>query len=153
MTTPSFPILLIEDDANDVFFFERAYQKSGIPNALEVVKDGQSAVDRLSGVGEYADRVAHPLPRLIVLDLNLPVRNGLEVLQWLRAQRGRPYPVVIVLTSSSDPRDIEEAYAAGANSYLVKAGDPNQLGALVELIKTYWLAHNRLPPADARRSA
>ena len=149
MTTPPFPVLLVEDDANDVFFFERAYSKAEIPNPLLVVNDGQSAVDLLSGTGGYAERT---MPGIVVLDLNLPVRNGLEVLQWMQSALPRPLPIVIILTSSTDPRDIADAYAAGANSYLVKAGDPTQLTALVGLIQAYWLKQNRMPPkTEARR--
>ena len=151
MTTQPFPVLLVEDDANDVFFFERAYTKAEIPNPLLVVNDGQAAVDLLSQARSPIERAQQSMPGIVVLDLNLPVRNGLEVLQWMQSSLRRPLPIVIVLTSSTDPRDIADAYAAGANSYLVKAGDPNQLISLVSLIQAYWLRQNRMPPqVDAR---
>ena len=81
-----FPILLVEDDENDVFFFKRAVERSGITHPLLVVRDGQDAVHYLGGTGDYSDRTTYPAPRLVVLDLNLPVKHGLQVLKWMRSQ-------------------------------------------------------------------
>lgn len=140
------PILLVEDDENDAFFFERAVKKTGLPHALRVVRDGQEAIHYLGGTGNYTDRAAHPLPGLLVLDLNLPVKHGLEVLQWLRARPETRSIVVIVLTSSIDVLDLHEAYSFGANSYLVKPADPNDLTNVVEAVRQYWLTLNAPPP-------
>jgi CheY-like chemotaxis protein len=141
------PILLVEDDANDVFFFDRAVKKVGIAHPLHVTQDGQQAIDYLAGNGEFADRARYPKPGLIVLDLNLPVKHGLEVLKWIRQNRDTHTTVVIVLTSSGAELDMHEAYALGANSYLVKPADPTALATVVDAIKTYWLTFNRPPPA------
>ena len=140
------PLLLVEDDENDAFFFERALKKAGIAQSLRVVRDGQEAIHYLGGSGPFTDRSAHPLPQLVMLDLNLPVKNGLEVLKWLRSEAATQNLVVIVLTSSVDVLDLHEAYALGANSYLVKPSDPNELTGILEVIKAYWLRLNAVPP-------
>jgi len=146
MTPQDKSILLVEDDANDVFFFERALGKIGFPTeSLRVVNDGEAAISYLSGTGQYSDRTAYPIPALIFLDLKMPRKTGMEVLAWLRAQPALlPVPVV-VLTSSKHSVEIEEAYRLRANSYLVKAV---QLDELVETLKTaisYWLKMNTTP--------
>lgn len=146
MKKPLLPILLVEDDANDVFFFTRAVGKAGIANPLVTVADGQQAIHYLGGTGPYTDRASHPLPALVVLDLNLPVKHGLEVLTFLRANPEAAHTIVVVLTSSIDALDMHEAYALGANSYIVKPADPNQLSAVVEAFRSYWLTLNSPPP-------
>lgn len=146
MNPGPFTILLVEDDENDAFFFERALKKAGVPHPLRIARDGQDAVHYLGATGNYGDRAAHPLPGLVVLDLNLPVKHGLEVLKWLRGRPETQNLVVIVLTSSTDILDRHEAYTLGANSYLVKPADPNQLTSVVEALKLYWLALNAPPP-------
>lgn len=142
----NFPILLVEDDENDVFFFKRAVEKAGITHPLLVVRDGQDAVHYLGGTGDYSDRTIYPAPRLVVLDLNLPVKHGLQVLEWIRSQPATNNVIVLVLTSSMDVLDMHEAYSLGANAYLVKPADPNELGALVDSIKQFWLGLNAPPP-------
>lgn len=139
-------ILLVEDDENDVFFFQRAVEKAGVENPLQVVRDGREAVNYLSGKDGYSDRTLHPLPGLIILDLNLPHRNGLEVLQAIRADPATTTTVVVVFTSSSSERDAHEAYALGANSYLVKPSNPERIVELVGLLKLYWITTNHEPP-------
>lgn len=144
--TSLFPILLVEDDENDVFFFKRAFEKAAIPHPLHVVRDGQDAIHYLAGTGDYTDRTRHPAPRLIVLDLNLPVKHGLQVLQWVRSQPNTHNAIVIVLTSSMDVLDMHEAYSFGANAYVVKPADPNELTGLVAAIRQFWLVLNAPPP-------
>jgi CheY-like chemotaxis protein len=141
------PILLIEDDENDIFFFERAAKKAEIRQPLVIVRDGREAV-------EYFQKLSppNPIPCLIVLDLNLPQRNGLEVLEWIRAQPLPKIVPVVVLTSSTSDKDIQQAYEMGANSYLIKPGDPDKLVALVKLAKEYWLTANQSPPRPALTS-
>lgn len=143
---PLFPILLVEDDENDVFFFKRAVEKAAILHPLRVVRDGQDAIHYLGGTGEYTDRTLHPAPRLVVLDLNLPVKHGLQVLQWIRSQPGTHNVIVIVLTSSMDVLDMHDAYSFGANAYVVKPADPNELTSLVATIRQFWLGLNAPPP-------
>ncbi len=135
-------ILLIEDDANDVFLMQRALRKAEVPNPLQVVGDGDEAVEYLSGTGRYADRAANPLPVLVLLDLKLPRKNGLEVLQWLRGQQALRRLPVVVLTSSKEPADVNRAYDYGANSYLVKPLGFDALLNLVRSLNVYWLSLN-----------
>lgn len=141
------PILLVEDDKNDVFFFQRAMEEAAFACPLRVARDGGEAIDYLSGTGAFADRVQFPLPCLVLLDLNLPRRHGLEVLQWIRGNAPDPAVPVIVLTSSTSDRDVREAYRLGANSYLSKPSGAGNLVALVRALDAYWFHHHRFTPA------
>jgi CheY-like chemotaxis protein len=144
-------ILLVDDDSTDVFLLRRAFQRAGMANRLEVVTDGEQAMAYLAGQGVYADRERHPVPSLVLLDIKLPRKSGLEVLTWLRQQpRLRSLPVVM-LTSSAQAADIGLAYDAGATVYHVK---PSGLDELVELVRTL-NAHSAVwteTGARARRS-
>ena len=139
------PILLIEDDENDVFFFRRAMDKSRMVTPLEVARDGQEAIDYLKGAGKFADRLEFPLPCLLLLDLKLPFVMGLDVLKWIRLQPDLPV-VVLILSSSQEQADIAKAYRLGANGYLVKPPEPGKLQDLVRAINDFWLKQNISPP-------
>jgi CheY-like chemotaxis protein len=141
-------ILLVEDDANDIFFMRSAMKSVGLADQLHVAGDGQHAIDYLAGTGKYGDRAQFPLPDLILLDLKLPAVMGMEVLRWVREQRALDLVMVLVLTSSSLESDVRSAYRAGANSYLVKPNRPQELLHMVELIAEYWLNLNR-PTAES----
>jgi CheY-like chemotaxis protein len=138
-------ILLVEDNTTDVLLVRRALTRAGITNPVAVVADGDSAVDYLAGSGAYADRERHPLPVLVLLDLKLPRRSGLEVLAWLRAQPDLRRTPVVVLTSSQQRPDVNRAYDLGANSYLVKPVEFNALQRMLEDVNAYWLALNTMP--------
>ena len=128
-------ILYAEDEANDIFFLELALQNAGSPHALHSVADGRQAIEYLSGLGPYADRSLHPLPQLVLLDINMPKASGLEVLEWIRQEpRFKSLPVVI-LTSSSRPEDREKAHQLGADDYLLKPSDPRNLVQIVESLQ------------------
>src|SRR5689334_4618725 len=99
-------ILLVEDTENDVFFFDRALKRKGIKHPVQVVEDGEAAVDYLSGKGVYADRQKYPFPSVIFLDINLPKRTGHEVLGWYRNEKTLPYIPVVMLSSSSQEQDM-----------------------------------------------
>ena len=99
----------------------------------------------LAGTGQFAERVRWPLPGLVLLDLKLPRRSGLEVLDWLRSQSGLRRIPVVVLTSSREVPDVDRAYDLGANSYLVKPGSPADLVAMVQALAGYWLHWNEAP--------
>ncbi len=142
-------ILHAEDDPNDVVLVELAFRKTKTDSKLVVVNDGEQAVSYLSGEGDYSDRAIHPFPALMLLDLKLPRKSGLEVLAWMRSQ---PQPhvrrlPVLMLTSSNQPRDIDAAYDLGVNSYLVKPGDLSVLSELLKTIDQYWLGYNMKPGA------
>jgi len=145
-------ILLAEDDPNDVLLIQRALQRSNIVNPLQVVRDGADAVAYLNGDLQYGDRERYPLPVLLLMDLKMPRKSGLEVLEWLRQQTGglRRLPVV-VLTSSNQSLDINRAYDLGANSYLVKPAGFDSLLELVKNLDMYWLILNEKPELSAAR--
>jgi len=139
------PILLVEDNPDDVLFLERALRGGDIAVPLRVVTDGASALDYLAGRGDYSDRVAHPLPALMLLDLKMPRVSGFEVLAWLRGQSQLRRLPVVVLTSSTQDDDIGRAYDLGANSYVVKPSGLKQTAAVAQQLVSYWLALNQRP--------
>jgi CheY-like chemotaxis protein len=143
MATLNQTILLVEDDANDVFFMKRAMKLAEVINPVQVASDGQQAIHYLAGTGEYSDRAKFPLPGLVLLDLKLPHVMGLDVLKWIRAQPELRTVIVLVFTSSQLAPDINKAYFLGANSYLVKPSKPEGLIEIVRQIKQYWLDLNQ----------
>ncbi len=144
-------LLLVEDDPNDVMLFRRAKDKSNLVNPLQVVEDGEAVVAYLSGQGIYADRNLYPLPTLMLLDLKLPRKSGLEVLAWLRQQPGINRLPVVVLTSSKESVDVGRAYDLGANSYLVKPVAFDKLLEMVKALGMYWLILNEKPDIHLSR--
>ena len=141
----SVPILYVEDEETDVILLQHVLAKVGVQNPLQTVKDGKLAKDYLGGTGPFADRRQHPLPGLVLLDLNLPYWSGFEVLEWTRQQPQLRRLPVVVFTSSERPDDIARAYDAGANGYLVKPNALADLTILVQAVRDFWLLHNRLP--------
>jgi len=138
-------ILHVEDDPNDVLLVGLAFRKAGLGVNLQVVNDGEQAVQYLAGEGGYADRHAFPVPALVLLDVKLPRRSGLEVLGWVRGREELRRLPIVMLTSSNQAADVNRAYDLMANSYLVK---PSALEELVEVIKKitgYWLELNVKP--------
>lgn len=146
MNTPTPTILLVEDDANDVLLLQRALRKSNLKSHMQVASDGELATSYLCGEGDFADRATYPLPSLVVLDLKLPRKSGLEVLEWIRQQK-RPLNLlpVVILTSSRQARDIDKAYELGANFYHVKPGEFDRLLDIVKSLDTYWFFLNETP--------
>jgi two-component system response regulator len=143
-------ILLAEDNADDVALTQRALTKAKVANRLDVVSNGQEAVDYLFGTGAYAEEKP-PLPCLILLDLNMPKLGGLEVLQRLRAdERTRLIPTVI-LTTSREESDLMAGYRLGANSYIRKPVDFAQFADAIQQLGMYWLVLNEPPPGKASR--
>jgi CheY-like chemotaxis protein len=140
-------ILLVEDDPNDVFIMKRAMKQAEIGNPLQVAVDGQDALDYLAGAKKYSDRDRHPLPSLIFLDLKLPYKNGFEVLKWIREHPPLDTTLVLILTSSSEERDIQETYRLGARSFLVKPPTQKMLVELMASLKNYWIGHNEASAA------
>jgi CheY-like chemotaxis protein len=139
-------ILQVEDDENDIFFLKRAFKDAGINNPVQAVSDGQMAIDYLAGTGEFADRERYPLPGLVLLDLRVPKRNGLEVLAWLRSQPQFRSLVVIVFSTSALPSDIALAYGLGANSYIEKPMDVHGRRDFVHFLKGWWIGYNKFAP-------
>jgi CheY-like chemotaxis protein len=147
------PILLVEDDENDVFFMEHALKESGLPNQLMVVRNGRDAIHYLAGEGIYADRERFPRVGLVLLDLSLPFVGGMDVLSWLQQQPFAGELVVVVLTASTNPSDIEKAVALGAAEYQVKPSNGLQLVPLLREVAARWLAGPLVvdPPAARGR--
>ena len=141
---PQGTILLAEDYADDITLLQRAFQRTEITD-VAVVRTGDQAIDYLCGQGNYADRQAHPFPSLVLIDIKMPRRSGLEVLQWIRQESPFKRLPVVVLTSSQNIKDINEAYDLGANSYLAKPTDFQQLVKLVQAFAEYWFSISRLP--------
>jgi len=137
-------ILLVEDNEDDVFLMKRALREAGITNPLRVLNDGLEAIDYLGGTGPFALREPLPAQVLVLLDLKLPRRSGHEVLEWIRQQPQFAKLIVIILTSSSEPVDLNRAYRAGANSYVVKPPTATQLLELTEAFKLWWLTQDRV---------
>jgi CheY-like chemotaxis protein len=149
MNLEGYTILLVEDDPNDVLLIERAFRRANLANPLRVVGDGEAALAYLSGELPYTDRDRYPMPLMILLDLKLPRKSGLEVLAWLRQQPGLKRLPVVVLTSSREASDINRAYDLGANSYLVKPVDFDALLDMVKNLNLYWLLLNEKPEVSA----
>lgn len=141
-------ILYAEDEGDDIFFLEYALQTAASPYKLQAVPDGQTAIEYLAGEGVFADRARYPVPALILLDINMPKKNGLEALKWIRQQRRFKTLPVLMLTSSTRSEDMDKARELGADDYLSKPSDPLKLVELVKAFHDRWLS----APAAASRS-
>jgi len=141
-------ILLAEDQEDFIVLIAKAFKDAGISNPLYTVRDGDEAIAYLSGEGPYSNRQEYPLPDLLLLDLKMPKRDGFEVIQWIRSQPSLKALRIVVLTSSEQIRDVNRAYALGANSFLVKPGDFTNLQYLSRTIRDYWLEMSKAPESD-----
>ena len=138
-------ILLVEDNPDDELLTRRTLKKSNICNEVVVARDGAEALDYLFGTGEYEGRDLNVMPQVILLDLNLPKLDGLEVLRRLRAdERTRLLPTVI-LTSSREQQDLIDGYGLGANSYVPKPVDVGRFRAAVLELGLYWVVLHGTP--------
>ena len=139
-------ILLVEDNRDDEALTLRAFKKSPIENTVVVVRDGAEALDFLFCRGIYADRDPDEMPHIILLDLNLPKVDGLEVLRQVRAEKRTRLLPIVILTSSNEERDLIEGYGLGANSYVRKPVDFDRFVEAAQNLGVYWLVSNRAPP-------
>ena len=138
-------ILLVEDNPDDEALTLRALKKHNVVNEIVVAHDGAEALELLFATGACAEREAMPLPQVVLLDLKLPKVDGLEVLRRIREdERTKRLPVVI-LTSSTEERDIVESYGLGANSYVRKPVDFDQFVQAAGQLGLYWLILNEVP--------
>ena len=144
-------ILLVEDDEEDILLLRRAFRNAYIANPLIEVRDGQAAIQYLSGEGDYADRTRYPIPFLMLLDLRLPKLSGFEVIAWIREQPQLANLIVVVLTASDHVPDVTKARDLGANSYLVKPGNFEELVQMVKRIQGRWLLLESLPESMVSR--
>jgi CheY-like chemotaxis protein len=132
-------ILVAEDEQIDAFILEEAFRKLALPARLMIVRDGQEAVNYLSGHGCYADRHNYPVPRLVVLDLKMPRMDGFDVLAWLAERPEFKALPRIILSSSSHESDMQRARQLGAAHYYVKPNSLQQLSELLQDICRRWL--------------
>jgi two-component system response regulator len=140
-------ILLVEDTEDDVELTLRAFRRSNFANPIVVARDGAEALDYLFGTGEYADRDSGALPAVVLLDLQLPKIDGLEVLRRIRDDARTALIPIVILTSSREERDRADGYARGANSYIQKPVDFTAFVDAVGQLGVYWLLLNEPPPA------
>jgi CheY-like chemotaxis protein len=135
-------ILLVEDNPDDVELTRLAFDEARVANTIIVVGDGAEALDYLFARGAYAHRDASALPSIVLLDLNLPKIDGREVLQAIRSNELTRTLPVVVLTTSTEPFDVEASYALGVNSYIQKPVDFEQFVWAVKQVGLYWLVLN-----------
>jgi CheY-like chemotaxis protein len=138
-------ILLAEDSEDDVYMLRRAFEQAGIELPLQVVSDGEQAVAYLTGQGKFANRAEYPLPDLFLLDLKMPRKNGFEVLLWLRQHPTLAPLRTIVLTTSEEIRDVNRAYAMGANSFLTKPLDFTDFKNTLQEMFNFFLVKAKAP--------
>jgi CheY-like chemotaxis protein len=138
-------ILIAEDNDDDVRILQSALKKAGLTNPVQICRDGQDVIHYLKAEGPYADRTRFPFPRLMILDIKMPKLTGFDVLRWLRGHPDCSVIPCIVFSSSSEERDVIEAYRLGANAYFTKPGGYDELAAMFKLINDFWSIAS-LPP-------
>jgi CheY-like chemotaxis protein len=141
-------ILVVEDEEDSIILLENAFRKAQFVHPVHRVSHGALAMEYLSNAIDPKKRTV-PLPALVLLDLNVPLVSGLELIRWIRAHPVLHSMIVIVFTASTEPKDIANAYRAGANSYLVKPTTVNALREIALEIRNYWLRLN-VPPNEPR---
>ena len=139
MDTP-LRILVAEDELNDVLLLQRAFAGAGVKAPIYFARDGQEVMDYLQGKPPFDNPVECPLPNLLMLDLKLPRVSGFEVLEWLRGHPRLNRLLVVVFSESGEPRDVTRAYSLGANAYIFKPRETDELVRIVERVQNYW--HN-----------
>jgi two-component system response regulator len=145
MTSDATKILLVEDDPQDVELTLRAFRSENVQSRIEVVRDGEEALDYLFCRGDYQARLLDQPPALVLLDLKLPKIGGLQVLHELKSSVACQSIPVIILTSSGEQRDIAESYRLGVNSYIQKPVDIGEFRRAIRTLALYWLGVNRSP--------
>jgi CheY-like chemotaxis protein len=137
------PVLLAEDNPHDVVLIRRALEETNALNPLQVVGNGAEAIEYLAGQGSYADRTTYPFPVLFLLDLKMPVVDGLEVLRWLHQHPEIPRKLpVVVLSSTELPNETQIAYAMDIQACIVKPLGYAELRERVRILKEYWLDYD-----------
>jgi CheY-like chemotaxis protein len=140
-------LLLVDDSDDDLLFMRQAFKVAGFNASLREIHDGEEAIAYLKGEGSYSDRTRFPLPAVMLLDLNMPRKNGFEVLAWVRAQPILKRLPIFVLTASLRVEDVERAYDLGANAFLVKPSAMSELATMTQRLRD-WLEYNHFPSLD-----
>ena len=138
-------ILLVDDSEDDRILLRRAFNKVGVMNPVHEAASGREALQYLEGVGPFQDRATYPFPGILMLDLKMPTVDGFQVLQWIRDKLVTAPFLIIVLSRLDEIRNINRAYALGANSFLTKPGEEAELQSLIRAFHDYWILRNRGP--------
>jgi CheY-like chemotaxis protein len=142
-------ILLVEDNADDIDLMLHALRRNNLANAVQIVRDGEEALDFVFCRGPYNKRRFDEIPRVIFLDLKLPKIDGLEVLRIIKSDSRTKALPIVVMTSSKEQRDMVEGYHLGVNSYIQKPVDFDHFRDLIKQLGFYWLVVNQSPPPEA----
>ncbi len=148
MTDSEVEILLVEDNPADVKLALHAFKKHKLANSVQVARDGAEALDFLFCTGAFSQRKSDRLPKVILLDLKLPLVDGLEVLRRVKSDPRTRLTPVVVMTTSREERDVVESYQLGVNSYIVKPIDFEQFSEAVRTLGLYWLLLNHPPDPE-----
>lgn len=147
MTTTDL-VLIAEDNPDDALLLQRAISKAGVPARIKIVPDGEEMLNYLQGLGSYSNRSTHPFPSIIILDLKMPRKSGLEVLKWISEKPDISVVPTIVLSASNLDRDVRAAYDLGANTYFVKPTTFEDLVDTMRMLENYWKKAARLRPGN-----
>jgi CheY-like chemotaxis protein len=145
MSHEDIEILFVEDSLDDAMLTLRAFKKSGFVNTVHHVKDGAEALDFIYAREEYATRNVKNHPKLILLDLKMPKMSGMEVLERIKSDPEFKSIPIVILTSSKEDPDIQQCYALGANSYIVKPVESENFFQVIKDIGMYWMVLSQLP--------
>jgi CheY-like chemotaxis protein len=146
-------VLVVDDSDNDRFLLRRCFKNAGFDCPLQEVGNGEEAIAYLQGEGPYGERSCFPVPSVVLLDLNMPRKNGFDVLEWMRTQPDLRGVSVFILSASARPQDVKRAHALGANAFLVKPPTVKELTDMVRSLHD-WLQHDHFPPeTDGARGA
>ena len=136
----SLHILVAEDNEDDAFILESSLKRAGLPRPTYVCQTGEQVLEYIQGHGMFSDRAKYPFPRMLILDIKMPILSGLEVLCWVRAHPHCAVIPTIILTSSAHPNDVSEAFRNGVNAYFTKPATPDEMQDLIVLIHQFWAA-------------
>jgi CheY-like chemotaxis protein len=140
-------ILLVDDSENDLFLMRRALKRAEFNVPVQEAHNGEIAISYLAGKGIYGNRNEYPSPALVLLDLNMPMKNGFDVLEWVRTQPSLRRLTIIVMTASLRPEDVDRAFELKAASYLVKPANMESLTSMARSIRD-WTQINHFPPRN-----
>jgi CheY-like chemotaxis protein len=153
MTTQANDLVLVaEDNPDDALLLRRALDKAGIRSRIKIVSDGEELLLYLQGRGAYANRESCPMPSLVILDLKMPRKGGLEVLQWMNANRDLSVVPTIVLSASNLEEDVRSAYHLGANTYFVKPSTFDELVETMKMVEAYWKKALKVRPEESSKN-
>jgi CheY-like chemotaxis protein len=134
-------ILIVDDSSDDVLLLQRAFRRCNLAHPIIIVSDGEEAIAYLSGSGEYADRMTYPLPGLMMLDIRLPRKSGIEVLWWVRQQTQLRRLTVVALVQGLGSIDTTRALVAGADACLQKPVSPEDLQSVMRRMNLQWMEY------------